>query len=209
MRGLSMAACASNYRFFVTALVVAVLTATGPVWAQTAKNSGTTSSGAVYNSTKSSGDTAAPTGGVYNSSKKESAATPLFTKRETAGALPPGMPTGKSYGMKGTQVTKPTDPDKLYKDNQAAKAAQAQQNASERSARAAQIKAQFEAQMKQAQKKAEQAGASAGGATATTAQAQAQTNPADPYNGANVVFTNPRAEKDKADAPRKLFNSSR
>lgn len=202
-----MAACALNYRFFVTALVVAVLTATGPVWAQTAKNNGTTSGSAVYNSTKSSGNATAPTGGVYNSTKKESGASPLFTKRETANALPNAVPNGRSYGMKGTQVSKPVDPNKLYKDNQAAKAAQAQQNASERSARAAQIKAQFEAQMKQAQKKAEQSGTSAGGVTGATAQAQ--TNPADPYNGANVVFSNPRAEKDKADAPRKLFNSSR
>jgi hypothetical protein len=205
-----MAACASGYRCFDrlvgAALAVVVLMASGPVWAQTAKGSGTTSGSAVYNSTKSN-DAPAPSGGVYNSSKKESSATPLFTKRETAGALPSAVPNGKSYGMKGTQVTKPTDPDRLYKDNQAAKAAQAQQNANERSARAAQIKAQFEAQMQQAQKKAEQAGTSAGGVTG--AAAQAQTNPADPYNGANVTFSNPRAEKDKADAPRKLFNSSR
>lgn len=206
-----MAMCALNNRLlarlFGAALVVTVVGLAGPSVAQTAKNNGTTSGSAVYNSTKSSGNATAPTGGVYNSTKRESGASPLFTKRETAGALPSGNPSGKTYGMKGTQVSKPVDPNTLYKDNQAAKAAQAQQNASERSARAAQIKAQFEAQMKQAQKKAEQSGAATAGATG--AAAQAQTNPADPYNGANVVFSNPRAEKDKADAPRKLFNSSR
>ena len=124
-----MAMCALNNRLlarlFGAALVVTVVGLAGPSVAQTAKNNGTTSGSAVYNSTKSSGNATAPTGGVYNSTKRESGASPLFTKRETAGALPSGNPSGKTYGMKGTQVSKPVDPNTLYKDNQAAKAARA------------------------------------------------------------------------------------